>query len=269
VLKAVVAERSPAVLGALGAFPICPFWGSHSLFHKKSFSTGGKTMTQWKLIVGLSVFVLIWMGQAQEGTGGCPACVVIQTQQRSDVEVGFAELTVPKGQLSWFMLAAPGSDENCFRTFLKTGITDRLDLGIGYSHYGERTSMLVTYQLARQGKRAPVSVLTGYGFSSTYRRSQESFYLMGVRTEGNLSLMAGWQRLHNGRDIGFVAANYRLDQHTALMFYSHQGTMPGEPTLYNLALVRRFGDWNIGIWWFHPTAESDVGIAFSRTFTLR
>jgi len=222
-----------------------------------------------ELIVGMSVFALMGVGQAQEGTGGCPACVVIQTQQRSDVEVGFAELTVPKGQLSWFTLAAPGSDENRFRAFLKTGITDRFDLGIGYSHYGERTSLLVTYQLAHQGERVPVSVLAGYGFSSTYRRSQESFYLMGVRTEGNLSLMAGWQRLRNGRDIGFVAANYRLDENTALMFYSHQGTMPGEPTLYNLALVRRVGDWNIGIWWFHPTAESDVGIALSRTFTLR
>jgi hypothetical protein len=227
-------------------------------------------MRYWKLFASaLSLMGILVASAAQEGSGGCPACVVIQSQQRSDVEVGFAELTAPKGQLSWFTIGSPASDENRFRTFIKTGVTERFDLGVGYSHYGERTTLQMTYQLARQDERVPVSLLAGYGFSSTYRQSQEGLYLMGVRTDGNLSLMAGWQRLRNGRDIGFVAANYRLDQDTSLMFYSHQGTMPGEPTLYNLALVRRFGDWNLGVWWFHPTAESDVGVSISRSFALR
>jgi hypothetical protein len=227
-------------------------------------------MRYWKLFASaLSLMGILVASAAQEGSGGCPACIVIQSQQRSDVEVGFAELTVPKGQLNWFTIGSPASDENRFRTFIKTGVTERFDLGIGYSHYGERTTLQMTYQLARQDDGAPISLLAGYGFSSTYRQSQEGFYLMGMRTDGNLSVMAGWQRLRNGRDIGFVAANYRLDRDTALMFYSHQGTMPGEPTLYNLALVRRFGDWNLGVWWFHPTAESDIGVSVSRSFPLR
>ena len=46
----------------------------------------------------------------------------------------------------------------------------------------------MTYQLARQDERVPVSLLAGYGFSSTYRQSQEGFYLRGVRTDGNLSV---------------------------------------------------------------------------------
>lgn len=226
-------------------------------------------MKLWKLSLGAFALGIATFGVAQEGSGGCPACVVIQSQQRSDVEVGFAELTVPKGRLSWFTIGSPASEENRFRTFIKTGVTDRFDLGIGYSHYGERATLQLTYQLARQDERTPVSLLAGYGFSSTYTRAQEGAYLMGVRTDGSLSVMAGWQRLRNGRDIGFVAANYRLDRDTSLMFYSHQGTMPGEPTLYNLALVRRFGDWNLGVWWFHPTAESDVGFSVSRSFELR
>jgi hypothetical protein len=222
-----------------------------------------------KLFASVLSLTGVLMAIAQEGTGGCPACVVIQSQQRSDVEVGFAELTVPKGHLNWFTIGSPASSENRFRTFIKTGITERFDLGIGYSQYGERATLQMTYQLANQGDGVPVSLLMGYGFSSTYRQSQEGFYLMGVRRDGNLSLMAGWQRLRNGRDIGFVAANYRLDRDTALLFYSHQGTMPSEPTLYNLALVRRFGDWNLGVWWFHPTAESDIGVSVSRSFPLR
>ncbi|MEN3000329.1 MAG: hypothetical protein ABDI19_00610, partial [Armatimonadota bacterium] len=191
-----------------------------------------------RLFTLMLAFGIVALAGAQEGSGGCPACVVIQSQQRSDVEVGFAELTVPKGQLNWFTIGSPTSDENRFRTFFKVGLTDRFDLGVGYSHYGERVTLQTTYQLARQNERMPVSLLMGYGFSSTYRQSQEGFYLMGVRTDGNLSLMVGWQRLRNGRDIGFVAANYRLNRDTSLMFYSHQGTMPGEPTLYNLAVVR-------------------------------
>ncbi|MCX7925025.1 MAG: hypothetical protein N2554_04350 [Fimbriimonadales bacterium] len=226
-------------------------------------------MKLWKLSVSAFALGIATVSFAQEGSGGCPACVVIQSQQRSDVEVGFAELTVPKGRLSWFTIGSPVSEENRFRTFIKTGVTDRFDLGIGYSQYGERATLQLTYQLARQDERTPVSLLAGYGFSSTYTRAQEGAYLMGVRTDGNLSLMAGWQRLRNGRDIGFIAANYRLDQDTSLMFYSHQATMEGEPTLYNLALVRRFGDWNLGVWWFHPTAESDVGFSISRSFELR
>ncbi|GIV11298.1 MAG: hypothetical protein KatS3mg020_0789 [Fimbriimonadales bacterium] len=222
-----------------------------------------------KLFISAIALSIAISGVAQEGSGGCPACVVIQSQQRSDVEVGFAELTVPKGQLSWFTIGSGASEENRFRTFIKTGVTDRFDMGVGYSHYGQRATLQLTYQMARQDERTPISLLVGYGFSSTYTRAQEGAYLMGVRTDGNLSLMAGWQRLRNGRDIGFIAANYRLDPNTALMFYSHQGTMPGEPTLYNLALVRRFGDWNLGVWWFHPTAESDVGFSVSRSFTLR
>lgn len=221
-----------------------------------------------KAIASLAILFSVALVHAQEGSGGCPACIVIQSQQRSDVEVGFAELTVPKGKLSWFTIGSPASEENRFRTFIKTGITDRFDIGIGYSQFGSRTTLQTTYQFARQGEELPFSLLAGYGFSSTYSRVQEGGYLMGVRTEGNLSVMAGWQRLRNGRDIGFIAANYRLDPNTSLMFYSHQGVMPGEPTLYNLALVRRIGEWNVGVWWFHPTAESDVGISLSRSFTL-
>lgn len=226
-------------------------------------------MKLWKLIGCAFALGSVLTVYAQEGSGGCPACVVIQSQQRSDVEVGFAELTVPKGRLNWFTIGSPASQENRFRTFIKTGITERFDLGIGYSHYGNRATLQFTYQLAQQDDRFPLSLLAGYGFSSTYTRAQEGAYLMGVRTEGNLSVMGGWQRLRNGRDIGFVAANYRLDRNTSLMFYSHQATMRGEPTLYNLALVRRFGDWNLGIWWFHPTAESDLGLSISRSFELR
>jgi hypothetical protein len=144
-----------------------------------------------KLFASVLSLTGVLMAIAQEGTGGCPACVVIQSQQRSDVEVGFAELTVPKGHLNWFTIGSPASSENRFRTFIKTGITERFDLGIGYSQYGERTTLQMTYQLTNQGDGAPVSLLTGYGFSSTYRQSQEGFYLMGVRTDGNLSLMAG------------------------------------------------------------------------------
>lgn len=221
--------------------------------------------TVWALLASIGSFSLFY---AQEGTGGCPACVVIQSQQRSDVEVGFAELTVPKGQMSWFTIGSPTSEENRFRSFIKTGITERFDLGIGYSHYGERATLQMSYQLLRQGTDAPFSLLVGYGFSSTYTRSQEGAYAMGVYTVGNLSVMGGWQRLRNGRDIGFIASNYRLDEQTSLMFYSHQPTMLGEPTLYNLALVRKFGDWNLGLWWFHPTRESDLGISLSRSFSL-
>ncbi|MCX7686879.1 MAG: hypothetical protein N2045_02755 [Fimbriimonadales bacterium] len=206
---------------------------------------------------------------AQEGSGGCPACVVIQSQQGSEAATDFAELTVPKGTLTWFTIGSPNSEENEFRSFFKTGVTDRLDLGIGYSRYGDRATLQVSYQLAQQGERMPVSLLTGYGFSSTYTRQQEGFYLMGVRTEGNLSLMAGWQHLRNGRDIAFVAGNYRLNDRTALMFYSHQPTMTGEPLSYNLALVHRVGEWRVGVWWFHPNRESDVGFSLSRSFTLR
>ncbi|MCS7208455.1 MAG: hypothetical protein NZ874_02685, partial [Fimbriimonadales bacterium] len=221
-------------------------------------------MKHWKLFVSAWALGVMGFCQAQESSGGCPACIVIQSQQRSDVEVGFAELTVPRGQLHWFTIGSPVSEENRFRTFLKLGVSDRFDLGVGYSHYGNRATLQMTYQLGFQGERLPLSLLVGYGFSSTYTRAQEGAYLMGVRTDGRLSLMAGWQRLRNGRDIGFLAANYRLDENTSLMFYTHQATMPNEPTLYNLALVRRWGDWNLGIWWFHPTAESDVGISVSR-----
>ncbi len=219
----------------------------------------------WTLFILFGWNTILW---AQEGTGGCPACVVIQSQQRSDVEVGFAELTVPKGRLSWFTVGAPGSEENRFRTFIKTGITERFDAGIGYSQYGNRATLQLSYQLLRQGEETPFSLLVGYGFSSTYTRAQEGAYAMGVYTVGNLSLMGGWQRLRNGRDIGFVAGNYRVDARTSLMFYWHQPTMMGEPTDYNLALVRRFGDWNLGVWWFHPNRESDLGISLSRSFSF-
>lgn len=219
----------------------------------------------------ISGFLSVLIGGAwtQDASPGCPACVVIQAQQRSDVDVGFSELTVPRGQLSWFTLASPNSEENRFRTVLRTGITDRLDVGLGYSHSGNRTTLLFSYQFLRQSERVPLSLLGGYGFSSAYTRENEGAYLMGVRAEGNLSLMLGWQRLRNGRDVGFIAGSYRPDRDTALMFYSHQGTMLGEPTLYNLALVRRIGDWNLGVWWFHPSRESDIGIAISRSFELK
>ncbi len=219
-------------------------------------------------IVGL-MGVLIGGALAQDASPGCPACVVIQSQQRSDVEVGFSELTVPRGQLSWFTLASPNSEENRFRTVFRTGITDRLDVGLGYSHSGNRTTILFSYQFLRQSERVPFSLLGGYGFSSAYTRENEGAYLMGVHASGNLSVMLGWQRLRSGRDVGFLAGSYRLDTNTALMFYTHQGTMPGEPTLYNVALVRRFGDWNLGIWWFHPSRESDIGFALSRSFELK
>jgi hypothetical protein len=224
-------------------------------------------MSKMRWIAGI-LSALIGGAWAQDASPGCPACVVIQSQQRSDVEVGFSELTVPRGQLSWFTIASPNSEENRFRTALRTGITPRFDVGVAYSHFGGRTTLLLSYQLLRQSERVPFSLLGGYGFSSAYTRENEGAYLMGVRTEGNLALMLGWQHLRNGRDVGFLAGSYRLDRNTALMFYSHQGTMPGEPTLYNLALVRRVGDWNLGLWWFHPSRESDVGFALSRSFKL-
>ena len=80
-----------------------------------------------KLFASVLSLTGVLMAIAQEGTGGCPACVVIQSQQRSDVEVGFAELTVPKGHLNWFTIGSPASSENRFRTFIKTGITERFD----------------------------------------------------------------------------------------------------------------------------------------------
>jgi hypothetical protein len=116
-------------------------------------------MRYWKLFASALSLMGVLAAIAQEGSGGCPACIVIQSQQRSDVEVGFAELTVPKGRLSWFAIGSPASDENRFRTFIKTGVTERFDLGIGYSHYGERTTLQMTYQLARQDERVPVSLL--------------------------------------------------------------------------------------------------------------
>ena len=227
-------------------------------------------MRIYRLFGTVVVFcALVALVCAQESSGGCPACVVIQSQQGSETATDFAELTVPKGTLTWFMIGSGDSKENEFRSFFKTGMTDRFDLGLGYSRYGERVTLQVSYQLARQSEQLPVGLLVGYGFSSTYTRQQEGFYAMGVHTTGNLSLMGGWQHLRNGRDIGFVAGNYRLNDRTALMFYSHQPTMTGEALSYNLALVHRIGDWRVGVWWFHPNRESDVGFSLSRSFTLR
>lgn len=221
------------------------------------------------LVLTIAILTVSAPTSAQEGTGGCPACVVIQSQQGSETATDFAELTVQTGTLTGFMIGSPNSQENAFRSFFKTGITDRLDIGLGYSQYGNRATVQASYQLARQGESLPVSVLVGYGFSSTYTRQQEGFYAMGIRTEGNLSLMVGWQHLRNGRDIGFVAGNYRLDDRNALMFYSHQPTMTGEALSYNLAFVHRIGEWRVGVWWFHPNRESDVGFSLARSFTLR
>jgi len=76
-------------------------------------------MRYWKLFASALSLIGVLVAVAQEGSGGCPACIVIQSQQRSDVEVGFAELTVPKEQLNWFTIGSPASDENRFRTFIR------------------------------------------------------------------------------------------------------------------------------------------------------
>ena len=47
-------------------------------------------MRYWKLFASALSLMGVLAAIAQEGSGGCPACIVIQSQQRSDVEVGFA-----------------------------------------------------------------------------------------------------------------------------------------------------------------------------------
>jgi hypothetical protein len=108
----------------------------------------------------------------------------------------------------------------------------------------------------------------GYGFSSSNVREQEGFYTFLVKSFGDLSLVTGFERLRNGRNIGVLAGSWILSPDTGLMFYLHTGSMPGEPTLYNLALIRRVGDWQLGLWWFHPSKESTVGLSFTTQFRL-
>ena len=67
-------------------------------------------MRYWKLFASALSLMGVLAAIAQVGSGGCPGCIVIQSQRRSDVEVGFAELTVPKGRLSWFAIGSPASD---------------------------------------------------------------------------------------------------------------------------------------------------------------
>jgi len=65
-----------------------------------------------------------------------------------------------------------------------------------------------------------------------------------------------------------IAGSYLFTRNTGLMFYAHTGAMPGDPTLYNLALVHKTGEWQLGIWTFHPSRERTVGMSISRQFNL-
>ncbi|MCW5934250.1 MAG: hypothetical protein KIT45_08130 [Fimbriimonadia bacterium] len=206
---------------------------------------------------------------SQEG-GGCPACTVIQAQQRGSLDSGHSQLTVPKGELNMFTMMSPNSQENRTRLFLKTGITDRFDTGLGWSRSGNRATLQLTWQAVDMNQSgAPFNLLVGYGFSSTYADTQEGLYAMAVRPIGRASVIVGGERLRNGRNIGFVASSYQLNQKSGLMFYSHTGAMSGDPTLYNISFVHRFGTWQAGIWYFHPSREKTVGLSLSRQFELK
>ncbi|MCS6831672.1 MAG: hypothetical protein RMM08_10615 [Armatimonadota bacterium] len=193
---------------------------------------------------------------------------MIQSHQRGSLDVGYREFTVPPGQVSLFGMVSASSEENRAKVWLRTGVTPRLDVGAGYSHMGNRFSLIATWHPLSSRDGLPFDVLLGYGFSSSNVREQEGFYAFAVKSFGNLSLVTGFERLRNGRNIGVLAGSFVLTPDTGLMFYLHTGSMPGEPTLYNLAFIRRVGEWQIGLWWFHPSRESTVGLSFTTQFTL-
>jgi len=168
-----------------------------------------------------------------------------------------------------FGMVSGNSEENRAKFWLRTGATPRLDIGTGYSRSGNRLSLIFTWHPLSSREGVPFDVLIGYGFSSSNVREQEGFYAFAVKSLGDLSLVTGFERLRNGRYIGVLAGSLVLSQDTGLMFYSHTGSMPGEPTLYNLALIRRVGEWQVGLWWFHPSRESTVGLSFTTQFGLQ
>ena len=172
------------------------------------------------------------------------------------------------GQVSLFGMVSGNSEENRAKLWLRTGVTSRLDIGAGYSRMGNRSSLIATWHPLGSREGLPFDVLMGYGFSSSNVREQEGFYTFVVKSFGDLSLVTGFERLRNGRNIGVLAGSWILSQDTGLMFYLHTGSMPGEPTLYNLALIRRVGEWQMGLWWFHPSKESTVGLSFTTQFRL-
>ncbi|GIV21660.1 MAG: hypothetical protein KatS3mg023_3411 [Armatimonadota bacterium] len=173
---------------------------------------------------------------------------------------------MPPGQVSLFGMVSGNSEENRAKVWLRTGVTPRLDVGAGYSRMGNRFSLIFTWHPLRSGEGLPFDVLMGYGFSSSNVREQEGFYAFAVKSFGALSLVTGFERLRNGRNIGVLAGSLILSQDTGLMFYLHTGSMPGEPTLYNLALIRRVGKWQVGLWWFHPSKESTTGLSLTTRF---
>ncbi|MGC8785262.1 MAG: hypothetical protein ACP5RN_12865 [Armatimonadota bacterium] len=193
---------------------------------------------------------------------------MIQSHQRGSLDVGYREFTIPPGQVSLFGMVSGNSEENRAKFWLRTGVTPRLDIGAGYSRMGNRFSLIFTWHPLRSGEGLPFDVLMGYGFSSSNVREQEGFYAFAVKSFGALSLVTGFERLRNGRNIGVLAGSLILSQDTGLMFYLHTGSMPGEPTLYNLALIRRVGEWQVGLWWFHPSKESTVGLSFTTQLSL-
>lgn len=193
---------------------------------------------------------------------------MIQSHQRGSLDVGIAEFTVPPGKVALFGMVSGNSEENRGKVWLRSGITPRLDVGGGYTRMGNRWSLLFTWHPVTSKDGAPVDVLMGYGFTSSNVREQDGFYLFAVRGFGKLSLVTGFERLRNGRYIGVLAGSYMLSPELGLMFYGHTGSMPGEPTLYNLALIRRVGERQVGLWWFHPSKESTVGLSFSTQISL-
>lgn len=166
-------------------------------------------------------------------------------------------------------MMSPNSEENRARVFLKTGVAERFDIGLGYSRSGNRTNLQLTWHMLDEKRdKMPFHVLTGYGFSNTYSREQDALYLLAVKPIGRASVTIGYERLRNGRNLALFAGSYLLTQNTGLMFYSHTGSMPGEPTLYNVALVHRVGAWQMGIWYFHPSREKTVGLSLSTQFNI-
>lgn len=176
---------------------------------------------------------------------------------------------MPVGQLSLFTMFSGNSEENRAKIWLRTGVTPQLDVGVGYSHMGKRGSLIFTWHPVRRGEGLPFDLLLGYGFSSSYSREQEGAYAFAVRPFGSLSLVTGVERLRNGRNIGVLAGSWILSRDGGLMFYLHTGSMPGEPTLYNLAWIQRVGTWQVGLWWFHPDRESTVGVSFTTQIEIR
>jgi len=170
--------------------------------------------------------------------------------------------------MALFGMVSGNSEENRAKFWVRTGLTSRVDLGAGYSRMGNRFSLITTWHPLGSKDGAPFDLLMGYGFSSSNVREQEGFYAFAVRSFGRLSVVTGFERLRNGRNIGVLAGSYILSADQGLMFYAHTGSMPGEPTLYNISFIQRVGDWQVGLWWFHPSRESTFGLSFSRQFPL-